>query len=143
MKFFFDRCMSPKLCRMTAILEEGTHVLAHHDDDGRFCPTTSDIEWINALTGDADSPVVVTGDCRILKRPDEVAALNQSGLTFVILADKWAEFPIPDMTWKFFKVWPDILKTVRKSRRRPTVFQVRAGSSLKVETYGLTGQIGK
>ena len=61
----------------------------------------------------------------------------------MILADKWAEFPIPDMTWKFFKVWPDILKTVRKSRRRPTVFQVRAGSSLKVETYGLTGQIGK
>lgn len=139
MKFFFDRCMSIKLCRMVAILETGRHHLAHHNEDSRFTEFTQDTEWIEAVSRDAERPIVLSGDCKILKRPDEVAALQQSSLTFFCLADHWTDFPIYDQAWKFLKVWPEILKAAVVSE--PTVFQVCGGKSLKVERYALTKNV--
>ena len=78
MKFFFDRCMSIRLCRMVAILETGRQHLTHHDEDPRFTQKTTDVEWIEVLSRDAERPIVVSGDCKILKRPDEVAALQSA-----------------------------------------------------------------
>ena len=141
MKFFFDRCMSIRLCQMIAIWEEGKHVLAHHDEDGRFNPDTVDTTWINTLSQDADHPIVVSGDTRILKRPDEVAALSDSGLTFFCLMDQWPELEINEMVWKFLKVWPNVVKHARQAE--PTVFQIFAGKSLKVEQYALTKKVRK
>ena len=139
MKFFFDRCMSIKLCRMVAILETGRHHLVHHNEDSRFTEHTQDTEWIEAISRDAERPIVVSGDCKILKRPDEVAALQQSSLTFFCLADHWTDFPIYDMAWKFLKVWPEIVKEAAVAE--PTVFQVCGGKSLKVEKYAKTKDI--
>lgn len=141
MKFFFDRCMSIRLCRMVAILETGRQHLTHHDEDPRFTQKTTDVEWIEVLSRDAERPIVVSGDCKILKRPDEVAALQQSSLTYFCLADHWSDFPIYDMAWKFLKVWPEILKAVAVSE--PTVFQVCGGKSLKVERYALTKNVNR
>ena len=136
MKYFFDRCMSIKLCKMVAMWESGKHDVVHHDDDGRFDENTKDVEWISSLSRDKIAPIVVSGDTKILKKQDEVAALRESGLTVLCLVSQWPELAIDEMVWKFFKVWPAMRK---KSRvKEPTVFKVSAGKSLKVEPLGPT-----
>ncbi len=141
MNFFFDRCMSQRLCRMVAALEAGAHQVTHHDLDPRFTQTTPDIVWITELSRAALRPVVITGDVRILKRPDEVAALKASGLTFFFLADQWSKFSIYEMAWKFLKVWPEIIAAAKV--KEPTVFEVHGGKSLKVEAYSRTSLVTK
>lgn len=136
MKFFFDRCMSINLCKMVSILESGRHDFTHHDEDARFTQKTPDTEWISAISCDSVRPIVVSGDAKILKRPDEVAELQKSKLTFFVIADHWASLGIYDMAWKFLKVWPDILKEA--AVREPTVYKVRCGKSQKVEKFCLT-----
>lgn len=136
MRFFFDRCMSIRLCKMVSILEAGGHDFSHHDEDPRFTPNTPDTEWISAVSQDRIRPIVVTGDERILKRPEEVAELQKSNLTFFVLTQHWSKLPKHEMAWKFLKAWPEILKSAAASE--PTVFQVFGGKSLKVERYSLT-----
>ncbi|MEI8379344.1 MAG: hypothetical protein WCJ09_04390 [Planctomycetota bacterium] len=126
---------------MVDILETGKHHLSHHDQDSRFTQNTPDTEWIETLARDAEKPIVVSGDGRILKRPYEVKALRESGLTYFILVDHWADLQIHEMAWKFLKVWPVILKEAAVSE--PTVYTIACGSSLKVEKYGLTRTIRK
>ena len=45
MKFFFDRNIAARLARMLDQFDD-VHTIRHHDDDGRFTPTTPDIEWL-------------------------------------------------------------------------------------------------
>ena len=139
MRFFFDRCISIKLCRMVAILETGKHQLTHHDEDSRFTQNTKDFEWIEVISREPERPVVISGDCRILIKPDEVTALQKSALTYVFLADHWTRFNVYEMAWKFLKVWPEILKETKVTE--PTVFQVRSGKSLKVEKHMKTKEV--
>lgn len=139
MRFFFDRCMSIKLCCMVKILETGAHSLDHHDDDPRFTPNTRDTDWIRIISSDAIQPVVITGDEKILKRADEVKAIQESGLTFFILTDHWAKFDAYEQSWRFLKVWPEIAATA--VTREPTVFMVNGGKSLRVEKHSRTKDI--
>lgn len=132
MRFFFDRCMAIRIYQMAKILET-KHDLCHHDDDGRFNQFTKDVEWISALSKDPIKPIVLTGDCRILKRPDEVRELRKSGLTYFCFADHFPDFEVHEQTWKFFKVWPEIIKEATVTH--PTVFEIKKGSSLKIEKY--------
>ena len=121
---------------MVGILEAGQHEIVHHDEDGRFTQTTPDREWIQALSRDPVRPIVVSGDCKMLKRPDEVSELRNSSMTYFCLADHWPDLPVHEMTWKFFKVWPEIVSQAAVTQ--PTVYMVKAGKSLKVERYRLT-----
>jgi hypothetical protein len=125
---------------MVAILERGTHLIVHHDEDKRFRPTTSDVEWLNTIGRDKPQPAVVSGDGRILKRPDEARELRSQNLTFFCLANHWQNMPIHEQAWKFIKAWPEIVRHA-ESVKVPTVFQVHAGSGLKVEVYSLTRNV--
>jgi len=75
MRFFFDRNMSPRLAAMINIYERD-HSIIHHDEDGRFTPLTTDIEWITTLARDDPPWIVLSGDGRILRNKVELAALN-------------------------------------------------------------------
>jgi hypothetical protein len=140
MTFFFDRCVPVCLAHMVAILERGTQLIVHHDDDPRFRPTTTDVEWLSAVGKDRPKPAVISGDARILKRPDEARELRSQNLTFFCLASQWQDMSIQEQAWKFLKVWPEIIRNAEEARQ-PTVFQVQAGGSLKVEVYSLTKDI--
>ena len=100
MKYFFDRCMSIKLCKMVAMWESGKHDVVHHDDDGRFDENTKDVEWISSLSRDKIAPIVVSGDTKILKIPDEVAALRESGLTVLCLVTQSEQIAFSNWSWR-------------------------------------------
>ncbi len=139
MRFFFDRSTSIQLCRMTSILEKGKHELVHHDEDSRFTQHTADTEWIAAIAKDRVKPIVIAGDGKILRRPIEVEALREANLTFFYLSDHWPQLGLSEMAWKVFKVWPEIIKHAAVAD--PTVFEICAGKSLKIEEYRKTSQL--
>lgn len=116
---------------MVSILEI-QHQIVHHDDDDRFNPNTTDIEWITALKSDRNPWIIISGDGRILKNKAEKAVLHESGFTFFCLSKQWPSMPLrEECVWKFFRVWPDIVKKADITRQR--IFEVFGGSSLKVE----------
>ena len=132
MRFFFDRNMSPRLAAMVDIYERD-HVVTHHDDDGRFNPKTTDIEWITTLAGDSPPWIILSGDGRILKNKVELAALNEAKLTFFCMSKIWSHMEIHEYSWKFIKIWPDIVELAKVST--PRIFEVAGGKVDLVRTY--------
>jgi hypothetical protein len=135
MRFFVDRCFPAPPCNALIALESGVHKIEFHDT--LFKPTTTDVEWLRAVGGWSPQPIVISGDTRILRNPDEQRELVAQDLTFVCLMPGWIGMKPDDFTWKFFKAWPSIKEAVA-SCKQPTVFELGTGSSLKVEKRDLT-----
>lgn len=133
MRFFFDRNMSPYLARMVSIFAR-EHTVVHHDDDGRFAPTTADIEWIRTLSADNPQWIVLSGDGRILKNKAERAALEEARLTFFCMAKVWTHMSIHEYTWRFIKIWPEIVEAARGVN--PRIFEVAAAKVDLLRVYG-------
>lgn len=133
MNFFFDRCVPIALARMVAALETKLHHVVHHDNDERFHSKTTDVEWMQAIGGDQPKPIVISGDGKILKRPDEVNTLREQRLTFFLLGEDFEEMPARVQAWKFLKSWESIVDICEKKIREPSIYRVRAGTSQKVE----------
>jgi hypothetical protein len=140
MTFFFDRCVAITVVKIVRALEEGKHDVIFHDD--KFSPTTSDVSWIGAVGEWSPKPIVITGDCRILTRRDEAAALSRSGLTFFCLAPGWTETPVREYAWRFLKAWNNVQDAI-SSCREPSIFKVSHGAGLKVEKLSLTRKHGQ
>jgi PIN like domain len=132
MRFFFDRNMSPRLARMIDIYERDSSVI-HHDDDGRFAPTTTDVEWIRALAADDPPWVVLSGDGRILKNRVELAALNEARLTFFCMSKAWSHMGLHEYTWKFVKLWPSVVELAKSPSRK--IFEVAGAKIDLIRTY--------
>ncbi len=132
MRFFFDRNMSPRLARMIGIYERDSTVV-HHDDDGRFSPTTTDVEWIKTLAADDPPWIALSGDGRILRNKVELAALNEAKLTFFCMSKAWSHMDFHEYSWKFVKIWPLIVEPAKSPARR--VFEVSGAKVDLVRLY--------
>ncbi|MCY2965070.1 MAG: hypothetical protein NT069_15785 [Planctomycetota bacterium] len=137
MKFFFDRCFPRPITQALSHLALD-HLIEHHDD--RFEQSTPDIHWLAEIGADQPKPIVISGDGKILRRPVEINALREQKLTFFVMRDGFMNFAIHEQPWRFLRVWPEILKAVKKLRE-PTVFEVFAGTAFKVEAYRLTREL--
>ena len=132
MRYFFDRSAPIGLAKMVRAIDEKRFKIVHHDEDGRFSETTTDIEWMQAIAADG-SPnwIVISGDGHILKNKVERQVLEETKLVFFCLDGPWQEMPIHEQAWKFMKVWPKITETAKTSKHKR--FRVRAGTALAVE----------
>lgn len=135
MSFFFDRCVPVKLCNIVKAAEGTRQTIEYHDD--HFPKETADADWLRAVGRWSKKPVIISGDNRILVRPDEATALKEQNLTFFCLASGWVECPFWEVAWRFLKVWPDIVSTAAKCRQ-PEIFKIGFGKSLKIEQYAVT-----
>lgn len=117
MKFFFDRNMSKYLATMMAIYER-TATVVHLDDDGRFIPTTPDVEWIRILAADETPWIILSGDARILRNRVERGVLEEAKLTFFCMGRTWSHMDVNEYAWKFLKIWPSILEKASSPTKR-------------------------
>lgn len=131
MNFFVDRCLPPSLAEMLAVYTRGVHLVRHLSDDDRFRHNTPDEEWMRTLAADDPPWIVITRDINITQNSAERVVVRDVKLQFFFLANQWGEMPINEMVWKFFKVWPDILReaTDRKGR----IFVVSGSSNLRIK----------
>jgi hypothetical protein len=139
MIFFFDRSVAVTIANIVKALEGG-NVVVYHDD--RFAKNTADTAWIAAVAQWNPKPVVISGDTRILERPDEAAALSKSNLMFFCLAPGWTNLDLREYPWKFLKAWNNMRDTL-KITNEPAIFKVAVGSSLKVDKVCLTKTLRK
>jgi hypothetical protein len=131
MNFFFDRNMPRRLAHMVDIFELD-HTVRHHDDDARFNPRTTDVEWLKGLAEDSAPWIIVSGDGRILRNAVERRALEETGFTYFCLSKQWLHMSFrTEYAWKFIKVWPQIVSTAETTTRR--IFEVGGGAALKIE----------
>jgi hypothetical protein len=81
-----------------------------------FAPKTNDIDWISALQQDGDW-MILSGDLRIVRLPQELQAWKESGLTAFFLAKGWGQLTFWDKAWRLVKQWPAILRTAETFKR--------------------------
>jgi PIN like domain len=132
MRFFFDRNMSRYLAQAIDKLDRENDI-RHHDDDPRFEPETTDIEWISALAKDEPPWIVLSGDGAILKNRAERTALKEAGLTFFCMSKQWANMKTYEYAWRLIKTWPDILESAKHAPLRAQIFEVTGGRTNKVD----------
>lgn len=135
MTFFFDRCVPVGLCNIIKAAEGKRRTIAYHDD--HFPRDTPDPDWIRAIGKWPEKPAVISGDNRILSRPDEARALKEENLVFFCLDGGWSQCGFWEVAWRFLKLWPGIVDEAKKCRQ-PEIFKVGFGKSMKIEPVVLT-----
>ena len=136
MTYFFDRCFPVRLAQALRILHgtdaKSTIQLVHFNDRPEFLQNTPDVEWIKSVSQWHPKPIVISADCAILKKPDEIRELERANLIFVCLAKQWPEMSIWDQAWRFIKMWPQITAQV-EGLKRPEMFSLSGGHTPKLE----------
>jgi len=131
MRFFFDRCLSPRLARMVNAFDMD-HSILHHDDDARFDEHTTDEQWLDALANENRPWIIISGDGRILKNKAQLNLLRETGFTFFCLSKQWMHMNVRrEFGWKFIRVWPDIVDAADETTQK--IFQITGGKTTKVE----------
>lgn len=129
MNFFFDRCISPRIAQMVALVEEGgLHSITHHDS--LFPRDTPDVTWIEFLGRDPDHWAAVSGDGRVLTRKHEEAALRAAGFRYFIMATGWHDMLLPEQAWRFLRVWPSVVRAVSELDAR--VCEIPVSRSVRI-----------
>jgi len=95
---------------------------------------TPDIEWMKKITLWDKSPVVISGDSRILTNKAEKQILKECNLMYVLVAQGWLHLEWPRFAWRIIKIWPSIVTNVKQARC-PMIFKVPV-SGLKIENIG-------
>jgi hypothetical protein len=122
LNFFIDRCVAVHLARMLDAYDRDNTIL-HLDDDNRFSPDTSDIDWIQTTASDTPKPVLITADQRLRRDPVERHALAHSGLTIVFLRAGFHNLTFHDQAVKLLTIWPKIVEIATRVTE-PTAFEI-------------------
>lgn len=106
MKFFFDNNLAPKIAKGLNGFVFPDHEVVHLKE--MFPADTSDIDWMTKLAKVEDL-IIVTGDLRIGKNPQEVEAWKEAGHTIFFLKPGWTNLVFWDQAQKFIKCFPSII----------------------------------
>lgn len=115
MRFFLDNCLSPRIARALNELSQPNHEVVHLRE--RFPQDAPDSVWLAALAQQRRW-VIISGDARILKNPQNRAVLKESGLTAFILARGWLNHRFYDQAWRIVRWWPRIIASAEAIQPR-------------------------
>lgn len=107
MKFFFDNCVSPKLARAIHQLIEPAHAAEALKD--KFHEGIPDTEWIPRLAAESGEWIIISGDQRIRKRPQERDIWRAAKLTAFFMADGFANADKWEQIRWVVEKWPLIM----------------------------------
>jgi len=78
----------------------------------KFKPDTPDITWLDQL-GKEGNWIIVSGDLRISKRPQERDVWKASRLPTIFMTDQWSMAQKWEQASLLFRWWPDLKKTAK------------------------------
>jgi hypothetical protein len=104
-KVFFDHNMSPAMARAFRELFRNQHEIAYLAE--KFKPSTSDIDWITALSQEGQW-TVVSGDRRITKNRAEYHTFRNSNLIGLFLTPGLNKAPVIKQMERILALWPKI-----------------------------------
>jgi hypothetical protein len=113
-KFFFDNNLAPKIAKALNILVSPEHQVIHLKD--QFPADTEDIVWMEKLAQEKGL-IIITGDVRIGKNPQELKAWKQAGHTIFFVKQGWTNLKFWDQAQKFIKCFPSIIEQSKGAQR--------------------------
>lgn len=107
MRFFFDNCLPPRLARsLNENFGPDGHTFTYLRE--RFPPNAPDEAWLLALADEGEW-IVVSGDLGIIYNKARRAVWMRCGLTTFFFRKGWiGGLDRGDMTWRVFKIWPQL-----------------------------------
>jgi len=127
-RFFFDNCLSPRLAKALHALIEPRHEVVHLRD--RFPQNVSDTEWIAKLAAEG-SWVIISGDLRIRKRPQEREVWKAARLTTFFMAKAYVTLDSWEQVRWLIEKWPLIMDQADKVRPGAAFIVPRRGKQLE------------
>ncbi|CAG0993140.1 hypothetical protein PHYC_02409 [Phycisphaerales bacterium] len=124
MKIFFDNCISAKLARAIHELIRPEHEAVALRD--RFPEAIADTDWIPQLAREPGW-IIISGDQRIRKRPQEREIWRAAKLTTFFMADGFTNVDGWEQVRWLIEKWPLIMDQARR---------VTAGSAFEVPRRG-------
>ncbi len=112
MKFFFDNCLSPNLVQAIRLLDDAYEIKHLRE---KFPGDAKDVDWIGTLASEGDW-VIISGDPRITRNPQNRAAWKQSGLTAFFFKKVWAQQGLWDQFWRTVRWWPTLKQTAKAAK---------------------------
>jgi hypothetical protein len=123
---------------MLAIYEgERGHHIRHHNDDSRFCETSTDIDIMRTLYTEDPDWIFVGGDGQILRNKVELAVLAECNLMYLIFNYNWCNKRIQDTCWMLIKGWPKITSEIERLRVH-SILDLKYNSNGSIEIKGAT-----
>jgi PIN domain-containing protein len=119
-KVFFDHNMSPAMAYAFRELFRGNHEIVALRD--RFKPDVADVEWITALSREANW-VVISADRRITRNRSEYNAFRSSRLIGFFLSRGLQKAKISKQMERILALW-DNIETVSKSVEGGAMFEL-------------------
>jgi hypothetical protein len=113
------------------------HLIRHHNDDPRFCETSTDVEIIKSLHEEDPEWIFVGGDGKILRNKVELSVLADCDLTYLIFNHTWCNNPIEETCWMLIKGWPKITSEIERLRVH-SIVELKYGSNGNTEIKGAT-----
>lgn len=113
MNFFLDNCLSPKLAQALDILDDENKVIHLRD---MYDQSIKDPRWLTDLRRKGDW-VIISGDTRITKSPQNRKAWLESGLTAFFFKSGWAQQKGWDQLWRAIRWWPDIVQYATRRKK--------------------------
>lgn len=137
MKFFVDNCLSPRLAEALDILDHQNRIVHLRD---KFSPDIKDPQWISKLAREGDW-IIISGDIRITKTPQNRKAWLQLGLTAFFFVGGWAQQTGWDKLWRAIRWWPHIVQYAGRRRKGsgwkvPINFSTKSGKFKPVTISG-------
>lgn len=114
MRFFLDNNLPPRVARALHCLLAPTDSATHLKE--RFQPDTPDVDWLDALAGEADW-IILSADTAISRNPHEVTAWKRAGHPTFFLKSNWVHQPLWEQASRLFHLFPEILKRAAKARK--------------------------
>lgn len=128
MRFFLDNNIPPPFLDVLRSLSSHEHredVIEHLRRF--FKESDEDTYWLAELKKLGDDWIIVCGDKRITRSPQEQAAWLAAGLTTFFLWKGWMHLSLWDMASRLVRTWPEIRKAAAKAK---------AGTGFKVKPDG-------
>ena len=130
MNFFFDNTFPPGLARAVALIAgDAGHAFMHLRDLYREDPGDDTI-WIPEIAAKPGDWIVLSGDRKLLKSPQNRAALQAAHLPVFVMPSGFPDHDRWLQASKFFKYLPGIVKAALKLKRGD-FFDVQENGTVK------------
>ncbi len=126
---------------------ERAHDVIHQDDDANFQPTDEDVDIVKKVSELYRPAVWITADIAQKRKPDERAALRDSGLSVFFFKGIFGEGKDPHFqVLKVLSAWPRIVEEATRAKV-PTAYEIPCGPAgvrlAKIDRLGPTAELFK